>query len=54
MDLVRSGLVKPVVFDKRYRGLGDVPTAMADLLAGKVYGKAVIEVNNSGSSRPAL
>ena len=49
MDLVRSGTVRPILFDKRYRGLGNVSIAMADLLAGRIYGKAVIDVKDGGS-----
>ncbi|KAL1961121.1 hypothetical protein VTO42DRAFT_3066 [Malbranchea cinnamomea] len=53
MKLVESGLIKPIVYEKKYDGLEGVRTAMEDLQARKIYGKAVIDIKQS-SSRPAL
>lgn len=53
MNLIESGAVKPIVYEKKYRGLERVRTAMDDLQARKVYGKAVIDIKTS-TGRPAL
>ena len=41
-----KGLFKPTVFDKEYRGLESVVTAMKDLSERKVWGKAVIRMDS--------
>lgn len=53
MHLIDSGTVKPVVYEKKYRGLENVRTAMEDLQARKIYGKAIIDIKTS-TRRPAL
>ncbi|EEQ84432.2 alcohol dehydrogenase [Blastomyces dermatitidis ER-3] len=54
MNLIKSNAVKPVTFEKRYRGLSEVRNAMSDLQARKIYGKAVIYVDENESGRAAL
>ncbi|OJD28189.1 hypothetical protein ACJ73_00400 [Blastomyces percursus] len=52
--LVNSNAVKPVTFEKRYRGLSEVHSAMSDLQARKIYGKAVIYIDENRSGRATL
>ncbi|ODH48030.1 hypothetical protein GX48_05877 [Paracoccidioides brasiliensis] len=52
--LIESGAIKPVTYEKRYRGLKEVRNAMADLKARKIYGKAVIYINENETERAAL
>ncbi|OAX85164.1 hypothetical protein ACJ72_00466 [Emergomyces africanus] len=54
MDLIRSGAVRPVTFERRYRGLNEVRDAMADLQGRKIYGKAVIYIAENESDRATL
>ncbi|PGH03331.1 hypothetical protein AJ79_07409 [Helicocarpus griseus UAMH5409] len=54
MALIESGAVKPATFEKRYRGLSEVRIAMADLQAKKIYGKAVIHVDENENGKAAL
>ena len=49
----QNGLLKPTVFNGEYKGLDSVVTAMKDLSARKVWGKAVILMDNT-SNRPHL
>ncbi|KAJ1324584.1 NADPH:quinone reductase [Microdochium nivale] len=42
--LIHSGKIKPVVFDRAYRGLESVPAALRDIATRKVWGKAIIQV----------
>jgi NADPH2:quinone reductase len=44
-DLIEKGLLKPTIFEKEYRGLESVATAMQDVAARKVWGKAVILID---------
>lgn len=44
MDMIDRALVKPTVYKEKYYGLEDVPRAMNDLAARKVWGKAVFHV----------
>jgi len=37
-----KGLLKPTLFDREYRGLESVVSAMKDLSERKVWGKAVV------------
>ncbi|KAI9762789.1 MAG: hypothetical protein M4579_000141 [Chaenotheca gracillima] len=48
-SLLEKGFVKPTVFDKSYRGLDDVPIALRDLAARKVWGKAVVRVGSEAN-----
>ncbi|KXJ86931.1 hypothetical protein Micbo1qcDRAFT_152478 [Microdochium bolleyi] len=43
--LIRSGKIKPVVYDRAYLGLESVPAALVDIASRKVWGKAVIQVD---------
>lgn len=40
-----QGLIKPTVYDAEYNGLESTVTAMKDLASRKVWGKAVIRVD---------
>ena len=44
MEMIEKGLIKPTVYKEKYYGLEDVPRAMDDLAARKLWGKAVIHV----------
>jgi NADPH:quinone reductase len=48
-----NGLLKPTVFEKEYKGLDSVVTAMKDLSERKVWGKAVVLVDSEGE-KPRL
>jgi NADPH2:quinone reductase len=50
--LWEKGLLKPTVFEKKYRELESVVDAMKDLSERKVWGKAVILV--SPEEKPRL
>lgn len=41
-EMWESGLLKPTVYDRQYKGLESVKAAMKDLQARKVWGKAVV------------
>ncbi|KAG9236455.1 quinone oxidoreductase [Amylocarpus encephaloides] len=45
--MVRDGKVKPVVFDRQYKGLESVVPALKDLSERKVWGKAVIQADSA-------
>ena len=51
MDMIEKGLVKPTVYKEIYHGLEDVPRAMDDLAAKKVWGKAVVHVGQRTEPR---
>jgi len=48
-----KGLVKPTVFDREYRGLESVVDAMKDLSARKVWGKAIVLLEDE-ETKPRL
>ncbi len=48
-ELWKKGLLRPSVYDKKYNGLESVVTAMKDLADRKVWGKAVIRINEDKS-----
>ncbi|EER25228.1 quinone oxidoreductase, putative [Coccidioides posadasii C735 delta SOWgp] len=52
MEMVGSGALKPVVYQKTYHGLDKVKVAMEDLQARKIYGKAIIYVKKQ--DKPSL
>ncbi|KAI0158332.1 zeta-crystallin [Xylariaceae sp. FL1272] len=43
--MVADGEIKPTVFDREYKGLESVSTALADIASRKVWGKAIIQVD---------
>lgn len=43
-DLIRRGLLKPVVYNGDFKGLESVPRAMEAMAAREVWGKAIIQV----------
>jgi NADPH2:quinone reductase len=45
--LVESGRVKPTVYNQIYSGLESVPKALKDIAGRKVWGKAVIQVDQN-------
>lgn len=45
--LLDGGLLKPTVFDREYKGLNSVVSAMQDLSNRKVWGKAVVLLDTS-------
>lgn len=49
--LWERGLLKPTVFDREYKGLEGVVPAMKDLASRKVWGKAVVTLNNDPMPR---
>lgn len=52
--MLDKGLVKPTVFNRKYRGLESVVKALQDLSARRVWGKAVVTVEDSPSSTSRL
>lgn len=50
-DLCKKGLLRPTVYDKEYRGIDSVVTAMKDIASRKVWGKAVIRVDDDHLSK---
>ncbi|KAB5566962.1 quinone oxidoreductase [Coniochaeta sp. 2T2.1] len=44
--LIEEGKIRPVVYDEVYKGLESVPRALKDLEERKVWGKAVVTVDN--------
>lgn len=44
--MIADDKVKPIVFDKQYRGLESVKEAMVDLSERKVWGKAIVSVSH--------
>ncbi|RFU23646.1 hypothetical protein B7463_g12691, partial [Scytalidium lignicola] len=49
-EILDRGLIKPTVFDKKYKGLESVVIAMRDLSERKVWGKAVITLEASSNA----
>jgi D-arabinose 1-dehydrogenase-like Zn-dependent alcohol dehydrogenase len=45
MKLVEEGKITPVIYNEAYRGLGDLPRAMEDLKERRVYGRAVLRID---------
>jgi NADPH:quinone reductase len=52
-DMWEDGLLRPTVFDQSYRGLESVVSAMKDLQARQIWGKAVVLLDN-GHHGPRL
>jgi transcription elongation factor SPT5 len=48
MGLVDSGKIKPVIYRERCRGLEELPRALEDLSARKVWGRGVLRINEGG------
>lgn len=44
MGLIERGLLKPTVFDKKYKGLESVREVLKDLHERRVWGKAVVRI----------
>jgi NADPH2:quinone reductase len=51
--LVKEGKIKPTVYDGDYRGLESIPRAMRDMADRKVWGKAVIVVDEEDAASKA-
>ena len=45
--MLKDGLVKPTVYNGKYLGLENVVTAMKDLGERKVWGKAVVSLDDA-------
>lgn len=52
--MVESGAIQPVVYKETYRGLQDVPRAIEDLDARKVYGRAVVQLSDVGELKSRI
>lgn len=44
-EMCEKGLLRPTIYDKEYTGLESVVPAMRDLASRKVWGKAVIRID---------
>jgi len=44
--MLDQGLLKPTLYERQYIGLGSVSTALQDLSNRKVWGKAVIRIDD--------
>lgn len=53
-DMVERGSIKAVVYDGFYKGLDDVPRTLKDLEERKVWGRAVVEVDDDGNQMARL
>jgi hypothetical protein len=49
-QMVDSGAIKSVVYDKSYNGLGDIQNALMDMDTHKVWGRAVVRVLQDGDT----
>ncbi|KAF2007384.1 hypothetical protein P154DRAFT_550441 [Amniculicola lignicola CBS 123094] len=47
MEMVKDGKIQPVIYGEEYRGLNSVPRAMKDLNAHKVWGRAILRINEA-------
>lgn len=54
LDLLSTGKLKPLLYDKEYNGLETVGEALQDLEDRKTWGKGVVRVRQSASSTSAL
>lgn len=46
-SMIASGAIKPTVYDGEFRGLENIPRAMCEMADRKVWGKAVITVDDA-------
>ncbi|ORY66980.1 quinone oxidoreductase [Pseudomassariella vexata] len=53
LPLIKSGRIKPAVYDREYRDLGSVPRALEHVASRKVWGKAVILIDDDASRQRA-
>jgi len=53
-DMVENGDIKAVVYEETYKGLSDIPRAMKDLEERKVWGRAVIDIEDEGDQKARL
>jgi NADPH2:quinone reductase len=53
-EMVEKGDIKAVVYDEVYKGLSDVPRAMKDLEERKVWGRAVVDVEDETDEKARL
>ncbi|KAE9969596.1 hypothetical protein EG327_010562 [Venturia inaequalis] len=53
-EIVERGDIKAVVFDETYQGLNDIPRAMRDMEERKVWGRAVVDVEEEGNQTARL
>lgn len=50
MSLVDSGSIKPVIYPTEYRGLEELPKALEDLRSKKVWGRAILRINEDAEA----
>ena len=50
-DMCQDGLLRPTVYETEYIGLESVVPAMKDLASRKVWGKAVIRLDDDGRAK---
>jgi len=46
MKMVKSGKIKPVIYEEEYHGLEAVPQGLKDMGTRKVWGRAVVTVSD--------
>lgn len=49
--MIEKGMIKPTVFEKEYRGLESVKVALRDLSERRVWGKAVVVLEEAKTSK---
>jgi hypothetical protein len=51
--MVERGIVDPVVYKERYKGVEDIPRAMRDLHGRKVWGRSVVVIADEDGEEKA-
>lgn len=49
IKMIEEGHIQPTVYEKKYQGLNSIVSAMHDLASRKVWGKAVISLEEPTS-----
>jgi len=49
MVMIHEGLISPCAYEYMYKGLSNVPNALNDFAARKIWGKAVISIGEDQS-----
>jgi NADPH:quinone reductase len=49
--MIANGQIEPIIYSGNYVGLSSVPEALEDIAARKVWGKAVIHIDETGLER---
>ncbi len=53
MALVDNGGIRPVIYPETYRGLEEVPRAMDDMQSKKVWGRAILRIDEDAEAQRA-